>query len=119
MRGSSRRRILCIGGGGVLTPGSWACFLLALCFPSPAAALQFQSVRLNGPLVHDVPGDVLDCQVSTDGAWVVYRCRPDAATGVEVYSAPADGSALPVQLSNQASDVTSYRIAPDASRVVF
>ena len=87
------------------------------------------AVRLNGPLGAD--GDVfpnffgyfpfLTVEISADSSRVVYGANQDMS-GVEVYSAPIDGSATPVKLS--APMVANgrpvfLRISADSSRVVY
>jgi Tol biopolymer transport system component len=97
---------------------SWLCWIALAQAPTLPEG-HFHSVRLNGELVREFEGDVLDSLPSPDGAWIAYRARVDAATGVELFAAPADGSGSPVQLSNHAADVGAVLFCPDGTRLVY
>jgi Tol biopolymer transport system component len=60
---------------------------------------------------------------SADGTQVLFRVNnPGASSRFDLYRVPADGSALPVQLSSpQGNDrtVSSFALSPDQSRVVY
>lgn len=79
---------------------------------------EFHSFRLNGPLSRDLLGDVHDARLSPDGAWIVYSAVQSLSDGLEVYSAPASGGQA-IRLSNHSTSVSSFRITPDGSRVVY
>ncbi len=85
-------------------------------------------MKLSGALV--AGGAVHDFLVSPDSSRVAYRAEQDADGVVELYSAPADGSAAPVRISGALApfgDVaaalqpgaTSYAISSDGATVVF
>ena len=81
-----------------------------------------QSIRLNGPLVQPLGGDVTDYRISPDGAYVVYRADQEHDEVFELFAAPSDGSAPAVRLSapqpaESDADVGDFAVA--GSRVVF
>ncbi len=75
-------------------------------------------------LNHDLDGwDVLDFEISADGAWVVYRTDDYAHSGLQaIYSVPVDRSAAPVTLFAQTAGAAlgfhDYQITADSTRVV-
>jgi len=63
-----------------------------------------------------------DWRLSPDGSQVVYRADPTLVGVLELLRVPVDGSTLPVALSGvlgSASDVATFVIAPDQSRIAF
>ena len=70
-----------------------------------------------------VAGDAVAARVTPDGARVVFRADLDVDEVFEIFSAPTDGSAAPVQLNGtltQHGDVgEDFEIAPDGSHVAF
>ncbi|MCI0634465.1 MAG: hypothetical protein L0206_11210, partial [Actinobacteria bacterium] len=50
-----------------------------------------QSIRLNGPLVQPLGGDVTDYRISPDGAHVVFRADQSHNDVFELFAAPIDG----------------------------
>ena len=77
-------------------------------------------VKLNGPLV--LGGNVATTfQISPDSSYVVYRADQDTNGVQELYSAPIDGSSVPVKLNGSlvlGGDVSTFRISPESARVV-
>jgi Tol biopolymer transport system component len=78
------------------------------------------TVRLSGqPANRAVQPDWV---ISPDGSQVVYRANQDALADFELFRAPLDGSAPPVQLSAPlvaGGDVLAFALAPDQSLVVY
>ncbi len=74
-------------------------------------------------LNHDLDGwDVLDFEISADGAWVVYRAN-DYGSGLEaIYSVPVDRSEQPFRLFMQSAGAAlgfhDCQITADSTRVV-
>ena len=84
--------------------------------PTDGGAAQ---VKLNGRLV--AGGGVLGALLGPDGSRVVYHADQDRNDVFEVFSAPVDGSAGPVKLSDPSSFVQldTVRISPDGTRVAY
>ena len=85
-------------------------------------ALAGVTLKISGsPMV----GRVSAFRVSPNGSRVVFIADKDTAGRPELYSVPADGSALPTKISTGLvfaagkAGVTSFQISPDGSRVVF
>jgi len=79
---------------------SWSFVGWLALLPTPLAAAQ--SHKISGELAHlpaSLGGDVREVRFSPDGDWLVYLADQDQAGAVDLYSAPADGSAPAVRLS--------------------
>jgi Tol biopolymer transport system component len=108
---------------GTIADGSQVLFLGQV-----AATRRLYIVPADGSLgprqLSAMPQDrqVWDYLSSPVGNRVVYLADQDVDGVFELYSRPADFSALPVKLSGtmvNGGDVTDYRISPDGSRVVY
>ena len=90
-----------------------------------AAALSAQSHRISGELAHSpgaLGGDVDEVVFTADGNRVLYLADGDVAGWPDLYSAPADGSAAPVNLSAiipPPGRVDRHEISSAGTRVVF
>jgi Tol biopolymer transport system component len=83
------------------------------------------AVKLNGPFVGGGTVSTADeplVEISPDSSRVVYQADQDVRFQYEIYSAPIDGSAVPVKLNlalGGEPDVVGFRISPDSARVVY
>lgn len=76
--------------------------------------------KLNGALV--AGGNVLDFDISPDGASIAYRADQDADDVFELYVAAADGSGsakVSAAMANADGDVAEYEWSPDGSQIVY
>jgi Tol biopolymer transport system component len=86
--------------------------LLALQAPTLAQGVRISEIERR-PF-----GDVVEFQVSADGARVVYRADHEVGGRFDLYSAPADGSAAPIRL-NQDPVRPGFALVANGARVVF
>lgn len=80
--------------------------------------------RVSGPLLSDPFGDrgvQPDVAITPDGERVLYRAPQDATGMADLYSAPVEGGAPAIRLSDAASEGRSwdFRISPGGTRAVY
>lgn len=89
----------------------------------PATAQGDRSYRLSGRLPRAVGGDVDSPLVSPDGTKVVYRVDLLRENAFQLFSAPVDGSAAPLQLNGrfarEGSVQPGYQFSPDSLLVAY
>ena len=77
-------------------------------------------IKLNGALA--AGGNVIDFDISPDGASVAYRADQDTAGVIELFVAAADGSGttkVNAAMANLDGDVAEYEWSPDGAQVVY
>ena len=90
--------------------------------PGVPPALAAVTLKISGS---PMAGKVAAFRVSPNGAKVVFIADKETAGRPELYSVPADGSALPTKISTGLVfaagkvGVSSFQISPDSGRVVF
>src|SRR5688572_6645944 len=85
---------------------------------APQSNHETHTVKLSGPLVREIEGDVLAAQLSPDGSRAVYRASASMER-TRLFSVPTDGGEPPVQLSEDPSHVSDFRISADGAWVVY
>ena len=78
------------------------------------------SVKLSGPMALGEVGDVTRFELTSDGSRIVYRADQEQDEVFELWSAPVDGSAAPIRLTQEpplGADVQSKQ-QPDYARAI-
>lgn len=90
------------------------------CVPLALSAMPVAQTKLNAPLARAV-GRLGELAVTPDGARVVYAAEEQQYGALELFSAPADGSAPAVKVSGPytGGEPTRWYLAPDSQRVVY